>query len=179
MRALTTIAAAAIGTLLLSGCLPQQPTATPPPEVTAAPIFASDEEALAAATAAYAAYLSMSDQIAADGGANPDRLEPFVTADWLLREVEVFTNFASRGLSQTGSTVFTNVTVQQYSQDSVVIYVCTDSTETRVHNTVGADLTPADRETQTSLEVTFEVISTAPVQLRLDGTEPWFGQSFC
>ena len=179
MRAFTTIAAVAIGAMLLSGCLPQQPIALPPPEATAAPIFASDEEALAAATAAYAAYLAMSDLIAADGGANPERLEPFVTADWLQREVKVFTNLGSRGLSQTGSTLFTNATVQQYSQDSVAIYVCTDSTETRVRDSAGADLTPADRETQTSLEVTFEVISTAPVQLRLDGNEPWSGESFC
>ena len=73
MRALTTVAGVAIGALLLSGCLPQQPTATPPPEATAAPIFASDEEALAAATAAYAAYLAMSDQILKDGGKDPDR----------------------------------------------------------------------------------------------------------
>ncbi len=68
MRAPTSIALVALAVLLLSGCLPPQTTVTPTPEATAAPVFASDEEALAAATAAYAAYLAMSDQIFAEGG---------------------------------------------------------------------------------------------------------------
>ena len=56
MRAPTSIAAVALAVLLLSGCVPQQSTDTPTPEPSSTPVFATEEEALAAATAAYAAY---------------------------------------------------------------------------------------------------------------------------
>ncbi|MCU1637074.1 MAG: hypothetical protein JWQ68_2313, partial [Cryobacterium sp.] len=43
------------------------------------PVFATDEDALAAATEAYAAYLSMSDRILMDGGAQPERIREVAT----------------------------------------------------------------------------------------------------
>ncbi|MDJ0334528.1 hypothetical protein QMG83_04760 [Salinibacterium sp. G-O1] len=179
MRARTSIALVALAVLLLSGCLPQPSTVTPTPEASSTPVFASDEEALAAATAAYAAYLAMSDQIAADGGVNPQRLEPFVTEEWLKRETGVFSILVSRGMSQTGSTSFRDATLQQYSNVSVSIYVCADSSETRFHDSAGGDVTPANRQTLNSLEVTFEISEFPDLELRLEGNEPWSGESFC
>ncbi len=179
MRAPTSIATIALAALLLSGCLPQQSTVTPTPAPSSTPVFASDEEALAAATAAYAAYLAMSDKIAADGGTNPERLKPFVTAEWLKRETEVFNVFAARGITQSGFTSFTNATIQQYSDNSVSMYVCTDSSDTRVHSSDGVDVTPADRNNLSSLEVTFDVTVVPDRELRLGGNEPWPGESFC
>ena len=60
MRSALALAAVTVTVaVLLSGCVPQGPEVTPPPESSTAPIFASDEEALAAATEAYEAYQSV------------------------------------------------------------------------------------------------------------------------
>lgn len=59
--------------LLLVGCMPAQPVVTPVPVPSHIPLFASDADALFAATAAYAAYLAMSAQITRGGGANTER----------------------------------------------------------------------------------------------------------
>lgn len=179
MRTPTSIATIALAVLLLSGCVPQPSTVTPTPDASSTPVFASDEEALAAATAAYAAYLAMSDLIAGDGGVNPERLQPLVTEGWLKREIDVFSLFAAKGLSQSGSTSFSNAAIQQYSDDFVSIYVCTNSSDTRVHNSAGVDVTPPDRETLSSLEVTFRAATALPSKLRLERNEPWSGESFC
>ena len=71
MRILPSIALAALVVSLFSGCIPTEPLAdTPAPQPTSTPVFASEEEALAAAVEAYAGYLEMSDLIASEGGAN-------------------------------------------------------------------------------------------------------------
>ena len=52
----TGVALAALATLLLSGCLPSTPVVTPEPLPSSTPVFASDADALAAATDAYRGY---------------------------------------------------------------------------------------------------------------------------
>ena len=183
MRALTTVAGVAIGALLLSGCLPQQPTATPPPEATAAPIFASDEEALAAATAAYAAYLAMSDQIAAEGGANPERLKPFVTADQLASASISFSVYQEKGLRAQGISTFDAVSVVQVDQApnfaNVDIYLCLDVSKVRAIDKTGSVVTSDDRPDRLPLEIGFEVDDSVPPELKLARSEPWSGFNFC
>ena len=62
---------AVLGAALLAGCLPTDPPVTPPPTSDLEPVFASDEEALAAAEEAYGAYLAAADEILSSGGADP------------------------------------------------------------------------------------------------------------
>ncbi len=75
-------ALAAVGALalVLTGCVGSPaPTQSPTP-TEAAPIFASDEEALAAAVEAYEALSQQRrTKITDDGGAEPERIDPFVT----------------------------------------------------------------------------------------------------
>ena len=179
MRAPSSIAAVALAVLLLSGCVPQQSTNTPTPEPSSTPVFASEEEALAAATAAYAAYLAVSDQIGADGGANPERLEPLVTAEWLTKEIGAFKEFSVTGWKQSGVTTVRSAILQQFSDDSVSIYVCTDASATRFNDASGADVTPAVRQTVSSLEVSFVLGSSVADGLLLESNDPWSTESFC
>ncbi|GGK89016.1 hypothetical protein GCM10007382_06210 [Salinibacterium xinjiangense] len=183
MRALTTIAAAAIGALLLSGCLPQQPIATPPPEATAAPIFASDEEALAAATEAYAAYLAMSDLIAADGGANPERLELFVTADQQASASDSFSVYQTKGLRAEGISTFDAISLVQVDQGpnfaNIDLYLCLDVSKVRVIDETGSVVTPDNRPDRLPLEIGFEADDSVPTELKLARSEPWSGVNFC
>ncbi|MBG6054698.1 hypothetical protein IWX81_001088 [Salinibacterium sp. CAN_S4] len=183
MRTASMVATVALAAVLLSGCLPQQPTATTPPEPTAAPIFATDEEALAAATAAYAAYLAMSDQIAADGGANPERLEPFVTADQQANAAESFAVYRKMGLRAEGTSTFDEVGLIQVDQgtDAVFIdlYLCLDVSKVRALDEAGLVVTPDDRTDRLPLEIAFEAYFSMPIELKLARSEPWSGTNFC
>ena len=64
------VLAAAFVLAALSGCVQTTEKPTPTPTAAATPAFASDEEALAAAEKAYAAYLAVLDDVTADGGRN-------------------------------------------------------------------------------------------------------------
>ena len=91
--------AALAAVLLLSGCVPTSPTVTPGPLPSSTPIFATEDDALAAATAAYAAYVKISDQIFMEGGANPDRLKSVATGEQLKADVTRETNSLLRKLA--------------------------------------------------------------------------------
>ena len=180
----TGVALAALATLLLSGCLPSTPVVTPEPLPSSTPVFASDADALAAATDAYRAYVEVSDQIARDGGVEPERLSPLVTPEWLAKEVASFNKFAKLSRHQTGSTSFRVTGLQGVHDDghggvSVGAYVCTNVSGTRFLDASGTDVTPADRVSRVSLEVTFKGTPPASSQLVLARNEPWSGTGVC
>ena len=70
--------------LVLTGCTAPPPHTVAVSSPTATPVFASDEEALAAAVEAYEKYLAVSDQIAQEGGAGADSFADVVTDEWLV-----------------------------------------------------------------------------------------------
>ena len=91
MRTLAPVSALAIViSLMLGGCVPSAPAASPTPEPSSTPVFASEEEALAAAEEAYAAYLAVIDEIHADGGAGVERLEVVATPEVTNNEADGF-----------------------------------------------------------------------------------------
>ncbi len=71
MARTTKLAAVVIACALISGCLPTPTNVIPTAVPTGTPVFASEEEALAAAIEAYEAYLAVSDAILPDGGRGP------------------------------------------------------------------------------------------------------------
>jgi hypothetical protein len=66
------IVAGAAVALALAGCVQPPSRVIPTSTPSAAPVFASDAAALAAAKKAYVAYLAVSDAVANDGGKNPE-----------------------------------------------------------------------------------------------------------
>lgn len=183
MRILAPAAALAIvTTVMLGGCVPSEPSASPTPEPSTTPVFASEEEALAAAEEAYAAYLAVSDAIAQEGGANPERLAELVTAEWLEKEVAVFEQFANSGRRQVGATAAYGMVLQQYSQSDgvadVITYVCADFSATSFLDSAGVDVTPVDRLATVTLQVGFQSEAGAS-SLRVSSSEPWSGDSVC
>jgi len=169
---------------VLSGCVAPQSIVMPTSAQTSTPVFASDEEALAAATAAYTEYLRVEDLIAQDGGATPERMKDLVTPEWLNHETATFGDFAKTGHKQVGSSVLKNFTLQSYEDSGkaggqISAYVCVDFSGTSFVDAGGADVTPAGRPTNGSLEVVLSTGTSRPATFRISGSEQWPGPSVC
>lgn len=167
--------------LLPSGCSAHGTTAIPVAEPTSAPVFASDEDALAAAKMAYGNYLVISDLISQQGGVNPDRLKQAVTPELLAHQIEFFGTFAKSGQHQVGLSTITNVKLQRLEDDgyghvTVTIYACTDFSGTRFLDSAGQDVTPTASRAAT-LELEFSLTPLSP--LIMSGSGLWSGQSIC
>jgi hypothetical protein len=183
MRSGLSLATLAVA-VLLSGCVPQGPEVTPPPVPSTEPVFASDEEALAAATDAYKAYLAMSDLIAQEGGKDPERIAPFVTAEWLEKEMEGNSELLKSGRKLVGNFEVVQTRLQQLyeaesAQLTVTIYACLSPNEARVIDSSGVDVTPDMVRTRRWTEATFIVDTHADPKLLLSGDEPWLTDSSC
>jgi hypothetical protein len=177
LSVLTPFIVASLVVASMTGCLPSDPAPVPTVEATLEPLFESDEEALAAAEELFIKYLAVSDLVAQEGGADPERLAEYVTQEWLDTEVEAFEKLAESGVRQVGTSRYSDATLQQASIDVVVMYVCTDSSGTRFVNGEGADVTPVDRQLNLRLEVTFA--GSAEGDLLLDGISPWSDDAGC
>lgn len=173
-----------VATLLLAGCVPAEPVITPAPEPSTTPIFASDEEALAAATDAYAKYLEVSDAITSDGGLGVDRVSTLVTAEQFVNEVAAFKDFSEVGLHTSGDSAADVVGLQSYwtaadETSKIVIYVCVHVSEVRILDSSNEDVTPTSRPNTYPLEVEFEVTPGTPSVLKISRSEKWSGNDFC
>lgn len=180
---LTAAAIVSVG-LLLTGCVPTEPVVTPVGTGSIEPVFASDEEALAAAVEAYEGYLEVSDQIGHDGWQDAERLEPLVTDQLFLEELAASERLRGSGRYQDGTGVITNHVFQQYSDSpsgsaNLIIYVCVDISKSRIHDSSGTDVTPADRSDQIALEVALVSAPSHPTRLLISGVLPWTGSGVC
>jgi hypothetical protein len=178
---------AAVGVLAvllttLSGCGTETPVAIPTQQPTSTPIFASDEEALAAAQEAYAAYVVISDDIFADGGTGVDRLKAVVTSDQYEKEIVEYREVEDGGLHTSGRTKLDRVSLQNYDVSAmdgvklVSLYACLDLSDVRVLNSRNEDVTPPDRDDRLPFETGFDFVEG---HLLMAGGQPWSGKDFC
>lgn len=171
--------------LLLTGCVgASEPTPTPTPtDVTIAPIFATDEEALAAAVAAYEKYRETSAAISTDGGAGRDRVEPYVSEAFLPTVLDEFEALEASGLRMIGTTSIDTASLVSSSSGSgtaeVSIYLCRDVSQARAVNAAGDDVTPTNRDDRVPLQAFLVSGNDDPKVLVVDGVEQWNGDDFC
>ena len=167
--------AAALAAFALVGCTTPDPTPTPPPTSDATPVFASDEEALAAAEEAYGEYLATVDAIFADGGADPERLLKFVTRDQYEVDLQGFDQLRDAGLRGTGTAAFV-LSFQSFdaSTGDVTAYSCDDLSETDVIDASGKSVVGAEREVLVPYEVSF-----SGMPLRIASRTIWEGTGVC
>jgi len=165
----------------MSGCVGGDPMPTLPPTPDSTPIFASEEEALAAAEAAYAAYSEVAGQIANDGGGQPERISPYVTARQLQNELDTAAYYERNGYRVAGEPSVMSVVLQQYLEAAgaaeITIYVCLDVTTARVFDQSGVDVTPSNRQEVGALEVV--LVGRSAAELQVDSSELWSDSSFC
>ena len=178
-------AAAATGlALVLAGCVgAPAATPTPSPAGTPAPIFASDEEALAAAEATYAKYLALLDDAARNSSEDLSSLNEVLSAGHATKVAASLKSIRDRALVPVGSTKFDTASLASSSvQDGSAIvdaYVCLDVSEVRIHDTTGADVTSETRDERSPMQLQFVSGTGDPRQLVLNAEEPWPGDDFC
>jgi hypothetical protein len=178
------VTVAGVLALALSGCVgAPTPTPTATASSSAEPIFASDEEALAAATEAYERYRSVSATVTAEGGVDAERIDPTVTSDYAMTLHEEFAALAEAGLTIVGATRVHGATLAESAYDeqgaTVSIYFCRDVGSVRVLGADGSDVTPADRDDTLPTQAYFVSASHDPAVLLVDGVELWSGEDFC
>ena len=168
----------------LAGCTsaptPRPSSAAP----TTAPVFASEEEALAAAEEAYSAYQAMSDIITSEGGSAPERIEPFATDSYYPLLLEGFESYKTRniysiGASQHDTVSLTSVDLSARDGAVVDMYLCSDVSGVRLMNADGADITSPTRLDRIPLQVTFMSAELDPSSLLIGREDVWTGTNFC
>jgi hypothetical protein len=168
-----------VAAMMLSGCVEARPVAAGSPSPIASPIFASEEEALAAATEAYAAYVRVSDEVFADGGLNPERMELVATGIQLATDLAGFRKALLTAVRSTGGTTFQPLQLQKYDENSdhghsiVVAYLCEDVSMVDVVDSQGVSIVSAARPNVVSYEVRFDTNGDMPKSLLVSGKEPW------
>lgn len=144
-------------------------------------MFASDEEALAAAEAAYRNYIAVSDQIAIDGGAGAERLEPFVSDELYRQQAQEYGDVLSQGLRATGASTFDSFHLESYDPQSGVIraYVCLRTSGITVLDSNSFDVTPVGRNNNLPLQIVFFATGNLTGQVRVSSSDVWSGTNFC
>ena len=177
-------AAAFAVALLLVGCVPTNTPASPAPKPSATPVFATEAEALAAATEAYAAYSKASNQVTADGGKHPDRISRFVSPDQLKRELKGFLFYKENSVSSRGTSKFDSVRIESFAGQSrgnfeLSVYLCSDVSTIRLFDSTGADVTPHELPNRSAMEVGFELGDRSHEELIVSRSESWTGNDYC
>ena len=168
--------------LSLGGCAPDAPAPKPTASPSATPLFATDEEALAAAEEAYAAYLRVSDTITAEGGADIERIDAVVASSLKEALHDSLSKYKDRGLHTVGNSKFDTSSVQRIENDadgpmSIGLYLCLDVQGVRVISKDGTDVTPIDRVDR--LPLVIDLISDDAGGLVMESSESWTGANFC
>jgi hypothetical protein len=178
------LAVAGVVALALSGCVGAQGTTpTPSPAESPSPVFASDEEALAAAMRAYEAYSAASQEIAVEGGVHPERIDSTVTPAYAAVLHEEFAALTQAGVTLVGPTRVDAAKLSESTYDErgarISVYFCRDVSEVRVIGVDGSDVTPADRDNRVPTQAFFVSSDDDAATILVDGVELWPGEDFC
>ena len=183
-RMRTAAAATALGITLsiaaLASCT-SEPGEMPVPSPSVTPVFASEEEALAAAEELYGDYVAYANALGQSGWADPSGFEEYLVGEALDEEIAGANSFHDSGWLQTGSTSFDSVTLQRLEDQGVgsvdiTIYVCSDVSEVDVIDSDGVSVVSEDRPPRQPLEVEMQDSDGSLKIVRRDG---WSGASFC
>lgn len=166
----------------LAACAPGEPEPTPSPIAaqTDAPIFASDEEALAAAVAAYEAYLDAEQQITQSDDTDTELIRAVTTSEYADELIEQYDAIRQSSLRLEGRGQLDSARLAEHSSDGsatfVSVYACSDVSGVRVIDESGSDVTPqrADR-----VPVLIEFEQKGDELLLVAGSDKWPGEDFC
>ncbi len=174
---------------LLSGCM-----ATPTPHNTSVPsaaaptmippVFASNEEALAAAMATYSAYLSAGDVAGKIGSDSWNKYLAFTNGPEHDAVMSSRTALEAEGRSLTGSTTFDSIKIQMSSAlpDAtweIRTYLCLDITHSRLLDSSGQPIDDSEGPLRWPMVVRFVTPQKDSQQLLISESTIWSGSNFC
>ncbi len=169
--------------LVLCGCAPSgpRPSSTPGPSPT--PIFATEADALAAATDAYAAYQRALDMAFATYETH--QLRKVASGTALQAATSSVAEYKANGKHQIGNSLIDNISLVNSDPTAILpggsplqIYACLDVSQTDVRDSTGASIVPTTRPTRYPLLVSF-VWRTSAKSLVVMQEEEWTGVNFC
>ena len=182
------LAVTSITVLALAGCSGTEASGAPTSEISSTPnaeptpMFASDDEALAAAELAYRNYIAVSDEIARDGGAGFERLRPFVSPELFERSRGDFDYYSAGNLHGQGMTGMDSFRIQSFLNQAqgsdIEAYLCLRLVGARILDESERDVTPEGRENNLPLVVRLSAISSEKGFVVSAG-EVWQGTNFC
>jgi hypothetical protein len=171
---------------LVSGCSPSEPlVSTVPTSSSSAAPFASDDEALAAAQATYEDFMAVANQIMAEGGVAPERLDALATAKVAMPEKDGLSRLAQRNLRISGKPRVTAAALQAYATESrdgkniITAYFCVDGSETSVIDSDGRSVVDKSGSNLTAFEVSFDLVDEVPPLLIVSEKTLWEGSGVC
>lgn len=172
----------AVALLLLTACAPapatETPSSTSPSATAEEPVFASEEEALAAADAVIQEYWEVTDVVYQAGGQGVELLAPLVT-DARMESEEVGVEIFQRGeFRQIGDHTAGGTKLQRmYESDGstyVVVTTCVDYSNVQATNPAGEWAVRKSQADRFIHQVTLVAAGTAEWPgLRLEDSEPW------
>lgn len=144
-------------------------------------MFASEEEALAAAGDLYGKYVAFANALGQSGWAEPSGFEAYVRGEALQDELSSAKSFAEKGWVQLGDAAFDKLSVQQYEDGGaglveITVYVCSDVTAVDVIGPDGSSVVSPTRPDRQSLEVEMDDVDGS---LKIVRRDAWSGASFC
>ncbi|MGK9147691.1 hypothetical protein KXS11_08715 [Plantibacter flavus] len=159
---------------------------TPPtPTSTTEPVFANEEEALAATVATYQAYLDVANQILHDGGSNPERIDAVVSAEVADIERESFARMLDRGFHTVGDIVLSEPKLREYYKhpDALGVvaqmFACEVISGVDVQTADGISQVPEGRPEAVGFNVSIGLTSSAPQAFTITAKEAEEGDSSC
>lgn len=161
----------------LSGCTPSDAVAPPEPAPTFVAPYATDEEALAAAEAAYAEYTTVMAEILVDGGKNPSRLGAVAVGKFLDASVVGLEDFESKGGRASGAVINSEFKLQRYSStgsesEVITVYLCSNVSGLVLEDADGKSLVAEGRPDMSTLQATFD-FDTQGEALLLSDVDVW------
>lgn len=166
----------------LAACVPDDVPAVPPaPAPSSAPVFESDEEALAAAEEAYGRYEAVTNAAGQTGWADTSKYVDVLVGDALADELDGAKQAVQLGYRQVGDSTHDTVSLQQVQDQGrgtvrIVVYLCSDVSLVDVLDKDGNSVVSASRPDRQSFEVELMDVDG---ELKVGRTDAWSGQSFC
>ena len=174
-----------LGCLSLTSCAPEEPVSDATPTPTVTPLFASEEEALEAARATYEGFMEATEVNLSNGGAEPERIDAFMTPETAEVEKSGYEQYAEDGRRLTGRSRLLSASVQAYEPGAerpepiIVLYVCVDFSDVDVVDVNGVSTVASSRPPHIPFEVSFVGEVEAPLKLRIAANTVWTGGGVC
>lgn len=177
-----------LGTTACSSADADDAAASPaPPSAASAaadePIFASDEEALAAAVEAYEAYADASARVANAGGEGSESISSLVGAELDALVQEEFAALRESGLRSRGENVLYNPRLDANEMKNgvaqVTVLYCRDVSGTQLVRDDGSDATPAVRDLIQAVKVHLVSSEAEPTDLIVSRVDRWEDEEGC